>query len=626
MAKPMPPKDVEGRTRELLAADLPVDVLRHRLEELSKEWHFPGLAWLWGPRLYRLDRIRFRPFILAKWGGFFQAGLLGVGRLSWTGALGQDLDAWLAEIDANDDIELFRRLTALKHTPARAWQPDGKSLLVELQGRLARATSPARMRVELEKYDLWGFELSEDAALELYQRDRHLAGPFILKHLPWSSWWGDQQRVLWERLQGEAVRNGDESFADALYQRQVPLKRWREDVLSACATLSDPTELCAMLDRRHPKDLWRNLGEPFLELLERRGRDVLPYVRRHLRQVWTPWLIQGSYGRLVGLAKQRGWWDLWAAVVRTCSRPKDFNGEVMALLQDRTLPELVIRERLLLLAGVGREWNWGGFGIARVLQLDDATAVIFHERFPDLLRGPWKLHLQIDGWGPGLPRLVQRLIDLDDEPLIDFLASRLATRNNPGWGTAKPAEAAEPMAAYFDRLKARDGVAFGRRAIAVLGQIPAYGIHNHHQLIKSNRLARLLFERSLPEFLADPQQLSDLVEAPEIHVQVLAYRILGLDDPRARSAAVANLDVVLGTLLRPLQRATRLAAFAALGNATHDAEAAWRILARAREALDLPDLRYPKEQLLGLIALILHRQPGLRQPGEAPVIFRKVAS
>ena len=192
------------------------------------------------------------------------------------------------------------------------------------------------------------------------------------------------------------------------------------------------------------------------------------------------------------LARQRGWWDLWAAVVRTCSRPKDFNSEVQGLLDDRAMPEPVVRERLLLLAGVGKELNWGGLGVAQVMQLDDATAVTFHERFPDLLRGPWKLHLQISGWGPGLPRLIKRLVELDDVPLVDFLASRLATRGSLGWGTAKTDDASEPLAAYFDRLKVRDEAAFGRRAIAVLGQVPSFSIHNYNRLIKANRLARLL--------------------------------------------------------------------------------------------------------------------------------------
>ena len=88
---------------------------------------------------------------------------------------------------------------------------------------------------------------------------------------------------------------------------------------------------------------------------------------------------------------------------------------------------------------------------------------------------------------------------------------------------------------------------------------------------------------------------------------MLAYRVLAQDDDRARRLAVESLDILLGTLSRPLHRKTRLAAFGAVANAARaDARAAARVLRRAREALRLPDTKYPKEQLVGLIGQILH--------------------
>ena len=43
------------------------------------------------------------------------------------------------------------------------------------------------------------------------------------------------------------------------------------------------------------------------------------------------------------------------------------------------------------------------------------------------------------------------------------------------------------------------------------------------------------------------------------------------------------------------------------------------ILERAKDALSLPDTRYPKERLLSLIAKLIHRWPELRGPKEQPV-------
>lgn len=122
--------------------------------------------------------------------------------------------------------------------------------------------------------------------------------------------------------------------------------------------------------------------------------------------------------------------------------------------------------------------------------------------------------------------------------------------------------------------------------------------------------------------MAFPEAVRDLVEGSDIHVQMLAYRILAQDDERARQLAVANLDILLGTLLRPLHRKTRLPAFDALANAARgDRQAAERVLDRARKALRLPDKRYPKEELVGLLGRVLYNQPDLQTAAERPRVY-----
>jgi hypothetical protein len=105
---------------------------------------------------------------------------------------------------------------------------------------------------------------------------------------------------------------------------------------------------------------------------------------------------------------------------------------------------------------------------------------------------------------------------------------------------------------------------------------------------------------------------------------MLAYRVLALPDQRAQALAAAHVEILLGTLLRPLHRRTRLAAFDALVNAARgDAAVAARIHARAREALKLPDKRYPKAELIGLIGRILAIRPELATEAERPVVYRR---
>ena len=620
----MKPADLEREIRALLEAPLENAELRERLERLAAEQPaFSGFTWLWGPILYRRNRIVFRPFILARFSTFLMVSRFKWKAVKWKGSTGQALDEWLAMVDREDDVELFRRLKSWKLTPPGSWRLDSKTWRTELLQRFNAADSAPGREIVLRKYDTW-FEFDEATAMELYATDPKASAPFILRRLPWS--WSGQKRKLWETLWQRVRERGDEDFARKLYKRQVPLDRWERDVLLLCNQAVSTDKLIERLEQHHPEGHSLDLGNTFIKLLEKRGRDVFPYVMKHLRQVWSGWLWMGSYNRVLALARERQWWDLWAALVRICSRPTEFNREIGELLEDSALPPTEVRKRLLAISGVSREWNFLRFGFAQVHQLSQKTALLMYERFPDLLRGSFKVHLQNSHWGTSWMKLLERLFASNDEALLDFLASRQLTLGGWYFRGGKKVPEVESLADYYETLRRESDAAFARRAANVLGQVPAFSIHQYNSLIRENRLARLLFERSALSYLDDPRAVSDLVEASEIHVMALGYRALGLDAPRARELAPAHLPLLLGTLLRPLHRATRALAFKALLNAATTEENARLILDRSRAALDLPDSHYPKEQLVGLIGQLLHRWPQLRSEKEQPVIYRRLAA
>lgn len=612
------PAQVEAEVRRLLARSLTDADLRAELEELARQWAFPGFTWLWGPELYRRNRVLFRTFILNHFGTSLYLGKWRWQPVAWKGPTGDALERWLAEVDRHDDVELFRRLYPWKMQGA-GQRPDQDRIRADLLRRFEAAT-PAGRALVLAKFNIW-LELNEEQAVRLYTIDTS-AGPYLLQHLP-SRWgWGGEKRTLWNSLVQLARQRGDQAFAMRLYRRQVPVEQWEKDALALCRTEADSTNLCSQLNDHHPEGWGLELGARLEKLIEARGRDVVPYVLKHLKDVWPRWYGKAGYGRLLALAYSRGWWDLWSGLLRISAKPEDWNKAAGNLIAERTLPDAEVTRRLLLLTGVSREWNFGGFSMAQVQQLDDSTAVSLYGRFPDLVRGPFKLHLQTGFWN-SLPKLIRRVLDANDETLIDFLASRLVNRGKNLWGQGNPLADAEPLADYFEKLRKDQPDQFAGRAANVLTQVPAYTLWAYGRTVHDNRLARLLLERSLDSFLTDPRALRDLVEASEIHVQHLAYRVLGLDDDRARTAAGDNLDILLGTLLRPLHRTTRLAAFGALRNAANSPENARRILERARDAMALPDKKYPKEALVDLIGQLLHRWPELRSAREMPVIYRQ---
>src|SRR5262249_40119882 len=121
------------------------------------------------------------------------------------------------------------------------------------------------------------------------------------------------------------------------------------------------------------------------------------------------------------------WWDLWTAAVRIAPE-KIFAEGVARVLDDATLGEDERKERLRALAGVSKEWNWPGLGLARIHGLDDDLASKFYERYPDLVRGPFRAHVTLRWWSKGHAKLLSLAQAAGDDEFVDILAARYATR------------------------------------------------------------------------------------------------------------------------------------------------------------------------------------------------------
>jgi hypothetical protein len=598
--------------------------LRDHFEGLTRDPAFPGLTWYWGPKLYARNRAIFRPLILTNFSDWAQTAKGGWTRVLWTDHE-KELEAWLTALRQTRDSTLVRRLIRWKYASPKSWGVDEKRFRAALVDAYRAASGPAARAIVLDEFNDW-FNLDEPTAAALYEIDRS-ATKFILDHTPRP--WDEEKRVMWDKLANLARAKGDTTLYFAIYRRLVPIARWRNDALALAKSETDAAKLNDALTERHPEGYRPNVNATIVEILEQRGRDVFPYIRGKLNDLVGGWGRDKEAKRIIDLAAARSWWDLWSAAIRT--GPQNlFSPAVAKLLDDNTLTDSVKRERLKALAGVSQEWNWPGFGLARIHILDDKVAELLYERYPDIVRGPYRGHVTPSWWGQGYPKLVARALAADDTELLDTLAARYATqvswRHRAGReDKVSPQEAtAADLAKYYQAIRDHDEETFARRAASVLTRIPAYTAYNFHALLRHNDLARLLFSRSLPMFLASPVAVQDLIEGSDIHVMSLAYRVLAMPDARAIALAGANLDILLGTLLRPIHRKTRIAAFAALANAARSSpQAARRVLTRAKDAQKLPDKRYPKAELIGLIAAVLNACPELAGPREQPVIYRR---
>src|SRR6266566_630523 len=104
----MTPKELEQTIRTLLRQPMADVELRGQLEKLAAaEISFSGFTWLFGPELYRRNRILFRPFILSRFSTYMVLPKWKTEVVHWKGDKAKILDAWLAEADQHDDADLF---------------------------------------------------------------------------------------------------------------------------------------------------------------------------------------------------------------------------------------------------------------------------------------------------------------------------------------------------------------------------------------------------------------------------------------------------------------------------------------------------------------------------------------
>jgi hypothetical protein len=623
-----PAASVEAELRALFAQPLDDAALRSRLDDLAEEAAFAPMVPFWGPVLYRRNRIVFVPFILEHFPHPWN-------RVAWSAAP-STLGEWLEEVERHGDFELFRRLYSWKITKERGF-PDMERWWADLRQAFTAAASWQERTQVLAKYDL-GLGLWEEWAIELYEQDPATTRPYLLRHSiqPRGNWSPEVSRrpaggLLPQRLLESARQHHDDDFYFALYRRYVPPEEWQADAVRLCSTIADPEQLLKSLEDRHPEA--GNVVPCFHELLLERGRDVIPYVLKHLRSVGEN-MGQAGASWLLGLARKFGWDDLYGNLLRVCCGPEKFNQEIARLLDNPALADEDLFHRLRMLAGAAREWPSARGGGARIHPLTEANALRLYQRFPELLHGPFRQHVTRQTWMTRQGELLTAALANGDEPLLDDLAAKgivrarrppsAPRRGNDSQKQSPPQPTAlDRLTSYYEQYRS-DSRQFALRAAAVLGRLPAEAIGRRYtRVVRTNPLARLFFEDTVADFAAALELLRDLLEAVEINVQAVALRVLARDHPRTREAATEHLDLLLPLLFKPLTRRRRLWALRALLHAASTPEKARLIHDRARQALVLPVRGSPREQLIDLLGQLLHRWPELRRPHENPVIHAR---
>ncbi len=211
---------------------------------------------------------------------------------------------------------------------------------------------------------------------------------------------------MWEKLGALARAHGDEKLFFALYRKLMPVSRWETEVLTLADAVVEQAELNRVLENRHLEGYGIERGGTVLKLLERRGRDVMPYVRAKLQETIGGWGKDEHAKRFVDLAERKGWWDLWSASIRAAS-----NSEAVQRVRRQADARRNARRRRAPGAaeGAGRRLarvELAGPGAGQHPPLDDDLAGLVYARYPDLIRGPLRANVT-PTWWRGYPNLVK---------------------------------------------------------------------------------------------------------------------------------------------------------------------------------------------------------------------------
>ena len=78
--------------------------------------------------------------------------------IRWKADKTKILEAWFAEVDKNDDADLFRRLYEWKLSESFDWRKRdarGQQIMSDVRARFQAAATPAQRQTVLRKFDLW---------------------------------------------------------------------------------------------------------------------------------------------------------------------------------------------------------------------------------------------------------------------------------------------------------------------------------------------------------------------------------------------------------------------------------------------------------------------------------------
>ncbi len=463
-----------------------------------------------------------------------------------------------------------------------------------------------------------GFPLDERSALVLYRASPDVASRFIQRHIPADS--GDAS-AYWAELSSLARARGDHDLFFTIYRKTVEADQWARDVGLLVDRIEDAAALVEELMRRHPLVGRRNLGSVLLLLIRKRGRDVMPYVLSAVRRSGTGFDTEPArLTELVGLADERGWLELWSALLASPRRAADLEREVRRLADDarRSDQDLLMRLDMIARASVERRAR---AGTRKHPTLSDDTAVRLHARYP------WLVREELGAWlslGPGgYLRLLDAAMDAKNEALVDRLAGLVLTTDmGAEWARRDVSPMATRICRHFEAFSHDPDIVCSRVA-RVLGCVsPGTTYTDLAPLTALNPLAHRIWNEWMPVYASCPALAWALLQCPSMLARHLGFRIVADPDCSFRQAGVDQRWRWMPVALEPMPGRVRRAAIRALRCVVQDPRAAADLVVALRVVCEARVPGPGRRDYLALLGTVLSDHPDLRRFSERDTFLR----
>jgi len=564
--------ELPQRIQVALTTDQDRGALLREMEALAQEPGFAEEAPQWVPALYERDPLFFEPFL--------------VNHLSSDRA--DVITALLARAEAAGQDSYF---TALYRKVARedTWNKE----LAEL----AESSLPDDTVVQMalrRQTDSW-LSLTDKTATALYRRDPARLGAFVRAHAQ-QSW---RQKEGYKQLREAARQRGDDDLYWALFRELADEREWQAEARRLLASDTPPERISDELTKRHPEHLWNVDTGVIADIVEKYGRATLPYVQEHLT-----WITRRAAPKLLSRIKKLGDEDLYWPIFFKAGDSKQWNDALRELLaQPLAADELAA----LLPMRTPPARRWGGW------TLEEDVALAFYRR--DAQR--FAPFLERFARGSYDEALFQEAQAKQHEDFLDYLSLQLLRQIESWLNAAYPTNAmlqwskadlkaqdkvqrtGRMLTTRFDRLAADSPALYVRHAAATLSRINAHEVWSFKRNLSLNPAFNYLYTQRRRAWLAEPDALREVLESPNIYVQILGLLMLGEGGADAAERVRENLLILRAVLLGGAHLGTKKLALRALELAARQGETyAGQILPVVEEALHLSGKRAVDQQAM----------------------------